>query len=221
MLCIEKLATNQTKREMSVKNGNNHHLITACRRGDARAWQQLVAQYGRLVHSIPVRYGLSPAEVDDVGQEVFLALAQGLDQITDPEALPAWLITTARRHSWRVLQKRKREQPMAAADLAAVAAPESDASAEIVRHFGPQVPSMHELLQGWQSQETLAQGFDKLGDRCRTLLTAIFLDPAEPSYETISEQLGIAKGSIGPTRNRCLQQLRQILEGLGFASEDL
>jgi DNA-directed RNA polymerase specialized sigma24 family protein len=46
------------------------------------------------------------------------------------------------------------------------------------------------------------------------------LDASEPSYEEISERLGIPKGSIGPTRNRCLQQLRSILEGMGFGPED-
>lgn len=209
---------------MSVTKGSNHQLIMRCRQGDARAWQQLVQQYGRLIHSIPVRYGLNPTEVDDVGQEVFLALAQGLEQIDDPEALPAWLITTARRHSWRTLQRRKREQPLTASDLAETESQPLSTQPgmeSITQHFGPRVPSMAELLTGWEHQEFVIQGFAKLGSRCCKLLTAIFLDQAEPSYEEISEQLGIAKGSIGPTRNRCLQQLRMILEGLGFASEDL
>ncbi|HRW07438.1 MAG TPA: sigma-70 family RNA polymerase sigma factor [Caldilineaceae bacterium] len=200
---------------------SNEQLILRCRRGDNRAWQQLVERYARLVHSIPVRYGLSAAEVDDVGQEVFLALAQGLTALDDPESLPAWLITTARRYSWRVIQKRKRENPLQGGDLAAteigVADGRSDSGSErVLQHFGRQAPSMTELLEGWQRQELLANGLERLGDRCRELLTLVFLDPSEPSYEDISAQLGIAKGSIGPTRNRCLQQLRTILEGLGF-----
>jgi DNA-directed RNA polymerase specialized sigma24 family protein len=76
---------------------------------------------------------------------------------------------------------------------------------------------MAELLEGWHRQEVLAAGFARLGERCRTLLTLIFLDQEEPSYDDVSAQLGIPKGSIGPTRNRCLQQLRSLLEGLGFA----
>lgn len=207
-----------------MTKNSNQHLLAQCRRGDGRAWQQLVQRYGPLVHSIPVRYGLTAAEVDDVGQEVFLALAQGLDGIADPESLPAWLITTARRYSWRVLQKRQREQPLTAVDLAEAHDADVFAHAgvpQITRHFGQRTPSMADLLDGWQHQEILNQGLAKLGDRCRDLLTAMFLDPTEPSYDTISQQLGIPKGSIGPTRNRCLQQLRLILEGLGFVTEDL
>jgi len=210
---------------LATTTGNtNTQLIRRCRQGDAQAWQRLIQQYGRLVHSIPVRYGLSPTEVDDVGQEVFLALAQGLDQIEDPEGLPAWLITTARRHSWRALQKHKHEQPLLGAELTDIELSAGEhrlATVERPRPFGSSVPSMEELLEGWQYQEFLAQGMAKLGGRCRELLTMIFLDPSEPSYELISEKLNIPKGSIGPTRNRCLQKLRQILEGLDCVPDEL
>jgi DNA-directed RNA polymerase specialized sigma24 family protein len=62
----------------------------------------------------------------------------------------------------------------------------------------------------------LQAGMMRLGSRCRDLLYLIFLDPGEPSYDDISTQLGMPKGSIGPTRNRCIAQLREILTGLGF-----
>ncbi len=200
---------------------SNEQLVTRCQRGDSNAWQQLVERYARLVHSIPVRYGLTEAEVDDVGQEVFLALAQGLAKIEDPESLPAWFITTARRHSWRVIQKRKREQPLAGSDLTDANLHDTATIADsgggrIMQHFGQRTPSMADLLEGWQQQELLSAGLNRLGDRCRALLTLIFLDREEPSYEDICIELQIPKGSIGPTRNRCLQQLRSILEGLGF-----
>ncbi len=205
---------------------DHHDLIARCRRGDSRAWQQLVHHYARLVHSIPVRYGLTAAEVDDVGQEVFLALAQGLPQLVDPQSLPAWLMTTARRYSWRALQRRKREETLAAGDLATS---EGNPSGEagltttpaVMQPLSRPLPTMTELLQGWGQQEALAAGLARLGERCRLLLTLIFLDPAEPSYDEISSQLEIPKGSIGPTRNRCLQQLRTLLEGLGFHAQEL
>lgn len=189
---------------------NNTQLVQRCLQGDASAWQQLVERYARLVHSIPARYHLTNAEVEDIGQEVFLALAQNLHQIEDPERLPAWLITTARRLSWRVWQKHKQEQPAVDGDLTDVE------WAHTARAVIQNAPTMAELLTGWQRQETLTLGLDRLQERCRALLTLIFLDLAEPSYDEISEWLGIPKGSIGPTRNRCLQQLRAILGDIGF-----
>src|SRR3954469_18216742 len=101
-------------------NGNespsNAELLQRCRAGDSVAWQVIVRRYGRLVHSVPVRYGLSRNEAEDIGQEVFLALAQQLERIEDPERLGGWLLTTARRMSWRQIQQRRQEQPDAVAD---------------------------------------------------------------------------------------------------------
>lgn len=185
-------------------------LVHRCLDGDQSAWQQLVRRYARLVHVVPIRHGLSSAEAEDVGQEVFLALAQHLHQLDDPERLPGWLVTTARRLSWRAVQRRRQEQPLAQADLA-------DETEELTHPpLVSQLPSMAELLAGWSRQEALTNGMAHLSQRCHQLLTLIFLDPQEPDYDQISAALDMPKGSIGPTRNRCLQQLRAILDGLGF-----
>jgi RNA polymerase sigma factor (sigma-70 family) len=195
---------------MHISDSDPSLLVQRCLNGDAAAWQALVQRYAPLVHSVPVRYGLTPAEVDDVGQEVFLALAQSLAQIEDPQRLSAWLMTTARRYSWRALYRRRQEQPASADDLAAT---ESFSTSTPI---GQQALTMNELLTGWQRQEALQQGLQRLGDRCRQLLVLLFLDQSEPSYEEVSTRLELPIGSIGPTRNRCLRQLRSILEGLGF-----
>lgn len=192
-------------------------LVDRCLSGDAHAWQQLVNRYARLVHSIPVRHGLTPDEVNDVGQEVFLALAQSLHQIEDPEKLPSWLITTARRFSWRVLQKRRNEYTGEQSDIGDEQAP---ANVSQMQPVFSKIPSMNELLEGWNRQELLAKAMTQLQERCRRLLSMLFLDTSEPSYEEISSQTGLPKGSIGPTRIRCLQQLRTILEEMGFAEDD-
>ncbi len=189
---------------------NMTDLVARCRRGDAAAWDALVQRFAGLVHSVPVRHGLPPMDVDDVGQEVFLALARHLDRIENPEALPAWLLITARRLSWRAVQKRRQE----------VNLPPDDGSNAMKhsRDSSLQLPGMDGLLAGWQRQEALGNGLSRLDAKCRTLLWMLFLDRQEPSYEEIGEQLTIPIGSIGPTRIRCLGKLRSILEGLGFSA---
>jgi RNA polymerase sigma factor (sigma-70 family) len=190
---------------------SNAELLQRCRTGDGYAWQLIVRRYGRLVHSVPVRYGLSRNEAEDVGQEVFWALAQQIERIEEPERLGGWLLTTARRISWRLMQQRRQEQPDAMVDIA-------DNETLVGKLLGPMpMPTYAELLAGWDRQEALQAGLARLGGRCRELLKLIFLDAAEPSYDEISALLGMPKGSIGPTRNRCLAQLRDILEGLGFS----
>jgi RNA polymerase sigma factor (sigma-70 family) len=188
-------------------------LVEACLQGDSNAWSLLIARYARLVHSIPVRHGLSSSEVDDVGQEVFLALAQHLHEIDDPERLPAWLITTARRLSWRTLQRHRMEQPLD--DML-----DDNDERPAGKPLTSTLPTPEELVAGWTRQEAIEVALARLGARCQELLTLIFLDPTQPSYEAISAQLDMPKGSIGPTRNRCLQQMRMILEGMGVRSNE-
>lgn len=199
---------------MLVKQPNSHqtesdttNLVHRCLRGDKNAWSLLVERYARLVHAIPVRHGLAPEEVDDVGQDVFLALAQNLHTIEDPERLPGWLVTTARRMTWRVIQRRRTEESLDDEQI--------DDQPTAQRLIAP-TPTASELLETWNRQDMLAQGMKHLQPRCQNLLTLLFLVGEEPGYDEISAQLGIPKGSIGPTRNRCLQQLRSILEGLNI-----
>jgi len=204
-----------------LNSPSNTELVQSCLNQDPDGWRRLVQRYANLVHSVPVRYGLSPMEVDDVGQEVFLILAQNIHQIEDPERLPGWLTTTARRVTWRAMQKRRREQPAEGVDLddpfAAIAEQLSDHNPS-VHVFGSTSPTIQELLEGWSQQEIVQMGLDQLGNRCQQLITMLFLDPDEPSYDEISERLDMPVGSIGPTRNRCLHKLRSILERSGFST---
>jgi RNA polymerase sigma factor (sigma-70 family) len=188
----------------------NAQLIQRCLHGDAQAWEALVDRYARLVYSIPARYHLPATEADDIFQDAFLALAQHLHEVEEPERLPAWLITTTRRLVWRALTKRRLEQPVEADDLK-----ESAYVANLGNNESTML-TLQALLDGWSRQEALSQGLAWLNERCRRLLTMLYLDESEPSYETISTQLGSPKGSIGPSRTRCIQQLRLALEGLGF-----
>lgn len=164
--------------------------------------------YARLVRSVPVRYGLTADEVDDIAQEVFLALAQSLHEIEDPERLSGWLATTTRRFTWRALQRRRREQPLATSD-------DTDPPASPAL-FSTSNFTLDDLLNGWFRQEALEQGLRRLSARCQELLRLLFLDKQQPDYDAISRYLDIPKGSIGPTRNRCLQHLRSLLEAAGI-----
>ena len=51
--------------------------------------------------------------------------------------------------------------------------------------------------------------FDQLPDRCRRLLRVLLADPP-PAYAEVAAALEMPIGSIGPTRARCLAQLRTL-----------
>src|SRR5687767_13940945 len=97
-------------------------LIRRCQQGSAGAWQQVLNKYERLVYSIPLRYGLSRDDAADIAQNTFTILIQSLDTLSEDSRLGAWLATVARRHTWRLLERNRREMPsenLDSADLAA------------------------------------------------------------------------------------------------------
>ena len=177
---------------MGAVRGDDRELILACKRGERRAWDRLVGKYERLVFSIPRSYGLPREDAADVSQLTFTILIQSLDSLTEDSNLKAWLATVARRHTWRAMEKGRRERPGRDDDLA-----------EIPWLLGDEKPS--EL---WELVDWLDRGLSEISEPCRKLLKALYLDEGEPSYAEISERLEMPVGSIGPTRARCLQRLR-------------
>jgi RNA polymerase sigma factor (sigma-70 family) len=85
-------------------------LVLDCRRGDQLAWEKLVHRYQRLIYTIPLRAGLNEDQAAEIFQDVFTTLFQKLNDIEEPEKLQAWLVTTARRKTWRTISKAERER---------------------------------------------------------------------------------------------------------------
>jgi RNA polymerase sigma factor (sigma-70 family) len=181
--------------------GTDRDLIHACRMGDPKAWEGLLSRYERLVFSIPLGYGFSREDAADISQLTFTILIQSLDSLREDSRLGSWLSTVARRHTWRHLEKSRREGPGREEDLAN--------SATLVG------ADSRDPLESWELTEMLSESLSELGGRCAKLITALYFDPDEPSYEEISERMDMPVGSIGPTRARCLKRLREILEKEG------
>jgi RNA polymerase sigma factor (sigma-70 family) len=182
----------------------DNELIAACRRGDAEAWQVLVLRYQRLIYTIPIRGGLDEQQAAEVFQTVFVRLVEHLPRIEQPDRLQAWLVTTAKRETWR-LTRRQRQ--------AAVALSIDD---EDSQELPDDVPLPHEVAQKLEEQHTVRVALERLENPCRTLLTALFYQDDPPAYSELAASLGIPTGSIGPTRARCLQKLRSLLDKMGF-----
>ena len=185
-------------------------LLLACRRGDSEAWAALVARYQKLIYAIPRRAGLDDDQCADIFQQTFQTLFEHLDRIDQPERVRAWLVTTARRATERLQQRNARWQPL----------PESgdaDGDDAPTREWRDPAPLPDDVINGLEEQHLVRTGVAALEDRCRRLLTMLFYDPQQLPYAEIAAQIGIPTGSIGPTRNRCLQKLRAILQEIGFS----
>jgi RNA polymerase sigma factor (sigma-70 family) len=177
-------------------------LIRRCQHGSAGAWQQVLNKYERLVYSIPLRYGLSRDDAADIAQNTFTILIQSLDTLSEDSRLGAWLATVARRHTWRLLERNRREVPregLDSVDLAARAVLLGKSNADSIEH--------------WELTELLDTGLSQISEPCRELLLALYFEPELASYAEVAVRLDMPIGSIGPTRARCLKRLRQVLVG--------
>lgn len=170
-------------------------LVAQCREGDRAAWDEIVDRYESLIYSIPLREGLDREAAADVAQETFAALIRSLDRIEEPERLGAWLATVARRLTWR-----KR------AGIEAVVTDEIEIVLDDLSNESVDALWIYEAVQS-------------LDEPCRSLITALFFDPTGPSYGEVAVAIGRPIGSIGPLRARCLDRLRDILEGGGDEQE--
>ena len=184
-------------------SASDAQLIRDCLKGREAAWQALIDRYKNLIYSIPLKCGLTADEAAEIFQAVCLSLLSELPKIRDPQALPAWLIrvTTRRCANWR----REQRQFMAVDDEEMethVRKKSQELSAELVREI--------------EQEQMLREAMAGLSAQCRQLIEWLFYEePARP-YEEVAAALGLATGSIGFTRRRCLESLRKKLERAGF-----
>ena len=181
----------------------DRELLNACRDGDESSWEVLVERYQRLIYAIPRRAGLSEDQAGEVFQEVFATLLQKLDDITDPDRLHAWLVTTARRKTWRMMTKERLLHPASTGDEE-----RDDEVAGVIDN----APLPDEILLRLEEQHRIRTALLALDERCQKLLTLLYYQPEPPSYAEIAAAFGTSEGSIGPTRARCLKKMLQILE---------
>lgn len=178
-------------------------LVLACRRGDQLAWEKLIRRYQRLIYAVPLRAGLDEDLAADIFQDVFTTLFQKLNDIEDPERLQAWLVTTARRKTWRQISQ-------APAGLRSASNADLPVNESLAIH--DEAPLPDEQLLILEEQHRIRTAVSSLDERCRNLLHMLFYSGDPPSYAEIAATLGIPEGSIGPTRARCLDKLLRILQ---------
>ena len=188
-------AANRPERQVGSREARRR-LLEEAREGRPGAWERLVDHYAQLVWSVPRRLGLSRADVEDVAQTTWIALYEHVGFIQSPEALPAWILITARRESRRLLRRQGTGEP------GRRSADEPEASQDLP----PEILARLERIQA------VRDAVAELDPRCRRLLELLHLEPGERTYRDVAQALGIPTGSVGPIRIRCLARLAEILD---------
>jgi len=183
---IERMAKRVEKDAAS-----DSELVGRCLQGDEAAWSELIGRYQRLVYSVAYALCPDPDDTADVFQATCLDLYKGLPLLRDIKALPAWLITVTRRRSIAVLRAR-------------IPTSNSDEDME-------ELGQAHDVIQAIEHEHAIERALEQLPDRCRALINLLYFSQNQPTYQEISDKLGIPVPSIGPTRARCLDKLKKIL----------
>jgi RNA polymerase sigma factor (sigma-70 family) len=178
-------------------------LVKAAADGDAGAWGQLVDRFASLLWSVCRKYRLTEEDAADVVQLTWLRLLEHLDRIRDPQRLAGWLATTCRHECQALLRKSRSSLSVEPEQMDRLA---DDGSL------------VDEPLLTAEEHAALWQAFQLLSDWCQRVLRELIVDAEDgpPSYRLAAARLQSPPGSLGPTRARCLTQLRKLLDKGGI-----
>jgi RNA polymerase sigma factor (sigma-70 family) len=189
----------------SLAHSSDEQLIGRCLKGDQEAWSALIDKYKNLIYSIPIKLGMHQ-DAGDIFQSVCVDLLSELPRLREHRALPKWLMQTCYHKCLRYQR---------AADRLVELAPEgTDSKAAAPANSADDFPE-HMLAQ-LEQEQILRDAISELPEKCERMVRLLFFENPPRPYENIAEELGMATGSIGAIRGRCLAYLRKRLERKGF-----
>lgn len=172
-------------------------LVASCLNGDQEAWRELIQRYKNLIYSIPRRYGAGPADAADIFQLVCAELFRALPHLRNAECLRAWIVTVASHESHR--WKRGHAKRAFREERGLV----EDAVAD--------VPDPSNGLEVAERQQVVREAIAALPERDQQMLRMLFYSDPPVPYQAVAARLGLATGSIGLVRARCLKKLEGAL----------
>lgn len=181
---------------------SDERLVAECVQGNGQAWSALIDKYKNLIYSVPVKLGMYE-EAADIFQAVCLDLLADLPKLREPRALPKWLMKACYHKCLQLRRRAENHAPAVEAD-----------AAELVADTESALPE--NLLCELEKEQMVRDALTELTPRCERMMRMLFFEtPARP-YDEIAQELGLATGSIGFIRGRCLDKLRKQLEKMGF-----
>lgn len=168
-------------------------LFNGWRAGDSADFDTLVRLLTPMLWHLARAYRVTEVTAEDAVQSTWAALVAHADSIADPQALVRWLSVTVQREAARLAKQEARAQP--------AEAPEIDL--RLPFQAGPEVVALEAA-----ERDVLWAHVSRLSPRCQQLLRVLaFAD--RPDYKRLSAELNVPVGSIGPTRGRCLNKLKE------------
>jgi len=180
----------------------DERMVRECRKGNQAAWSALIEKYKNLIFSIPIKFGLSREDAADIFQAVCVDLLSSLQELREPRALPKWLMQT----SFHKCLRWKNDRLHLAEDIEMLDGL-ADANGKDIAEA---------MVYQLEREQSVREAMAGLPPRCHRMVNMLFFDDPPRPYQEVAKELGIAAGSIGFIRGRCLKKMRELLEKKGF-----
>lgn len=173
----------------------NRELLEACRRGDHRAFEELVEETHRRVYTLAYRLVGDRSEAEDVAQEAYLRVYRGLGGFREEARFETWLYRIVTNVAMSHLRRRGRfgelltEQPE---ELAARDAPASEEAFAV---------------------EDVRQALERLPVGYRTVI--VLRDIYDLPIRHIARELGVTEGAVKVRIHRARKRLKDVIREQG------
>ena len=183
-------------------------LVRACLAGDEQAWVSLIEKYKNLIYSIPLKYHATPQDAADIFQAVCMEVFSELGKLRKTESLRSWLITVTihKSYHWKKKQQRWTDQD-----------PEDLDEEPAGGYSGAMATTEQEVAEAAEREQLVRESIRRLPARCQEMIRLLFFEDPPLPYDEVARRLGLATGSIGFIRGRCLKKLQSALHEMGFA----
>lgn len=180
---------------IDLTNASDEPLLALAQRRDQEAIATLYERYYDRIYRFTVARVRESADAEDLTQEVFLKMVDGLPAFRWQGApFAAWLFRIARNVVIDFVRRRTREQAISAKELPL-----------------PAAADMESELERQTSRDELVQAMRRLTAAQQEVLALRFA--AELSVSETARALGKREGTVKATQFQAVQALRRMLTG--------
>jgi RNA polymerase sigma-70 factor (ECF subfamily) len=196
----------------------DHELVQRLRDGDESAFVELIDRYGASMLRVAQMYVRDRGTAEEVVQETWLAVLNGIDRFEERSSLKTWLFRILTN---RAKTRGQRDGRMVPFSALAGASDEPDPSVDPDRFFGPDSPHpgawaappvawpQEKLLEN-ETLGVIEMAIDELPEAQRDVILLRDVDGWTPTE--VSDALGITDGNQRVLLHRARSRVRAALE---------
>ena len=169
-------------------------MVERAAAGDQAAWDALYREFNGRLRAIAAGFRLNRSDAEDAMQMTWMGLVANVRKLRSYDRIGAWLATTMRRNCLKALQRQRVET----------------LTDNLTTSMADDSADVEKALLATETASLLWRTVGQLPPRQARLVRALFAEE-ERSYGEVACTLAMPVGAIGPTRQRALQRLAELL----------